>query len=271
MNLSVSERVQLLGVGVSPIDLESAIGTIERWVSHDDRAQYICVATANSLVETRYDEVFRDIHTRASLVIPDGMPLVWLSWLLGYTQTGRVCGPDLMLRIFERSPLNGLRHYFYGGRPGVVRLLRESLERNYPGIAIVGAREADFEPGSFKYRTLSPIEDEALISQITSCRPDIVWIGLGSPAQERWMADHVSKLNAILIGVGAAFDFHAGIKRRAPHWMRRSGLEWAFRLGCEPRRLWRRYLVRNSQFVYFATRQLLGQRWDYFPNRRIGH
>ena len=172
------------------------------------------------------------------------MPLVWLSRARGFGYVNRVYGPDLMLALCERSLSKGYRHFLYGGAPGVPEKLAENLKRRFPGLDVVGTYSPPFRP-------LTHEEDERVVRMINEAGPDIVWVGLSTPKQERWMAGHIGRLEApVLIGVGAAFDFHSGVKRQAPRWMQRSGLEWLFRLLTEPRRLWRRYLIYNSLFVW---------------------
>ncbi|MGH7879262.1 MAG: WecB/TagA/CpsF family glycosyltransferase, partial [Candidatus Binataceae bacterium] len=213
---------------------------------------YVCVTSVHGVVESQRDESLRLIHNNAGMVTPDGMPLVWVSRLMGFRQTQRVYGPDLMLAVCERAAARGYRHFFYGGGPGVAERLSERLCNRYPGLRVAGIHSPPF-------RALSPAEDCAVVEQINSSGADIVWVGISTPKQERWMAAHVRRLNAAaLIGVGAAFDFHAGLKKQAPRWMRRSGLEWTFRLATEPRRLWRRYLASNPVFVALVAMQLMG-------------
>ena len=193
-------------------------------------------------MESQRDDELRRIHETAGLVTPDGMPLVWIAHLLGHSHVERVYGPDLLLACCERSILRGYRHFFYGGAPGVGECLAARLGARFPGLSVAGLFSPPFRP-------LSADEDGALVDCINAARPDIVWVGLSTPKQERWMAAHVGRLDApVLIGVGAAFDFHAGVKRQAPRWMQRSGLEWSFRLAMEPRRRWRRYLRNNPAF-----------------------
>lgn len=254
------ERSNILGIGISAISMAMATATIEEWIRRRER-NYVCVTTVNSIIEGQRNEEFRRIHNSAGLVTPDGMPLVWLSKLMGFSHVERVYGPDLMLRLCEISVEKDFRNYLYGGRPGVVELLSTQLQRRYPTLRIVGTRTSEFLERSTQYRTLSVEEDAALVEQINASRADIVWVGLGSPMQERWMAAHIGRLRAsVLIGVGAAFDFHAGLKRQAPGWMQRAGLEWVFRLAMEPRRLWRRYLIGNSQFMWLMFLQAIGRR-----------
>jgi N-acetylglucosaminyldiphosphoundecaprenol N-acetyl-beta-D-mannosaminyltransferase len=243
----------LLGVGVSAINMRQAIDTLASWIASGER-QYVCVSNVHSLMECQDDAELRRIHNQAGMVTPDGMPLVWLLRRAGHRHASRVYGPDLLLAVFGDPRLAQARHYFYGGAEGVAERLIGRLEADFPRSQIVGSYCPPF-------RALSPVEDAEAVEQINATRPDIVWVGLGMPKQERWMAAHLGKIHAAaLIGVGAAFDFHSGAKRQAPLWMQRSGLEWLFRLASEPRRLWRRYLIYNPCFVYLAILQQLGLR-----------
>jgi N-acetylglucosaminyldiphosphoundecaprenol N-acetyl-beta-D-mannosaminyltransferase len=243
-------RVDVLGVPVSAITMTQAIQAIHTWIDQRE-CHYVCVTGVHGVMESARDESLRLIHERAGLVTPDGMPLVWLSRHAGYSQVERVYGPDLMLAACEASTRHGWRHFFYGGGPGIADHMAVRLQARFPGLQVVGVYSPPFQP-------MTAAEDEALVQRINATRPDIVWVGLGTPKQERWMAAHVGRLSApVLVGVGAAFDFHAGVKRQAPRWMQRSGLEWSFRLATEPRRLARRYLVNNPQFVW----RIGGQLW----------
>ena len=254
-------RVNILGVGVSAIDMGVALAEIERWICARE-PRYVCVTGVHGVMESQGDEELRAIHNAAGLVTPDGMPLVWLSHWKGERRVRRVYGPDLMLALCERSLDRGWRHFFYGGGPGVPELLAERLRRRFPGMAIAGTWSPPFRPET-------PEEDAALAERIAASRADVVWVGLSTPKQERWMSAHVGRLAApVLIGVGAAFDFHAGLKPQAPRWMRRSGLEWLFRLLSEPRRLGWRYLVNNPRFVWRVALQAAGARrheWEGAP------
>jgi N-acetylglucosaminyldiphosphoundecaprenol N-acetyl-beta-D-mannosaminyltransferase len=238
-----AERFDVLGVSVSAVDMAQAVDTIDAWV-HARTPHYVCVTGVHGVMESRRDESLQRIHNRAGLVVPDGMPLVWLAHLDGRSHVRRVYGPDLMLACCARSVATGVRHFFYGGAPGIADRLATRLSHRFPGLAVAGTYTPSFRP-------LAPEEDQAVVASIDRSDADIVWVGLGTPKQERWMADHVARLRApVLIGVGAAFDFHAGTKRQAPAWMQRNGLEWLFRLLTEPRRLWRRYLTNNPAFVW---------------------
>lgn len=246
-------RVNILGVGVSAIDMELALAEIERWISARE-PHYVCVTGVHGVMESQTDEGLRAIHNAAGLVTPDGMPLVWLSRWRGQRHVRRVYGPDLMLALCERSVARGWRHFLYGGSDGVAELLAERLRARFPGIAVAGTWSPPFRPET-------PVEDAALAERVAEAAADIVWVGLGTPKQERWMSAHAGRLAApVLIGVGAAFDFHAGLKAQAPKWMQRGGLEWLFRLLSEPRRLWRRYLVNNPRFVWRIALQKAGVR-----------
>jgi N-acetylglucosaminyldiphosphoundecaprenol N-acetyl-beta-D-mannosaminyltransferase len=229
-----------------------ALRTIDAWIAHRE-AQYICVTGVHGVMESQRDADLRRIHNAAGLVTPDGMPLVWLSRLLGFRHVTQVCGAELMRAVCAHSVTRGYRHFFYGGAPGVADTLAARLQAQFPGLQVVGV---DCPP----FRPLTPSEDQAAVARIQAARPDIVWVGLSTPKQERWMAAHVAPLRAaVLIGTGAAFDFHAGLKRRAPRWMQRTGLEWLFRLLLEPRRLWRRYLLNNPWFLGLVVLWALGR------------
>jgi N-acetylglucosaminyldiphosphoundecaprenol N-acetyl-beta-D-mannosaminyltransferase len=244
------ERSDILGVCVSAINMEDAVASIERWIA-TRTPTYVCITGVHGVIESLGDLRLRKIHNDAGLVTPDGMPLVWMSRWLGCDRTRRVYGPDLMRTLSALSVSRGYRHFYYGGDRGVADRLNQTLTRAYPGLQVVGTLTPPFRP-------LSPEEDDAVIVQINAAKPDIVWVGLSTPKQEFWMAAHAGRLDApVLIGVGAAFDFLAGIKTQAPRWMRRSGLEWLFRLLQEPRRLWRRYFTIVPRFTILALEQLL--------------
>ncbi len=246
-------RVNILGVGVSAINMTMALQIIEGWVAHRE-SHYVCVTGVHGVMESQRDESLRQIHNQAGLVTPDGMPLVWLSRFKGFRYVDRVYGPDLMLALCEHSVEEGYRHFFYGGAEGVPEQLAAVLQKRFPDLQVVGTFSPPFRP-------LTPHEDEQITRMINMSNPDIVWVGLGSPKQEYWMADHRARLTApVLIGVGAAFDFLTGRKLQAPRWMQRAGLEWLFRLLTEPRRLWRRYLINNPLFVALVVLQALGLR-----------
>ncbi len=244
-------RADILGVPISAIDMNIAVDTIAGWIGEGKR-RYVCVCNVHTVMECTRSESIRRIYRQAGMVTPDGMPLVWVTRLMGFKSVERVYGPDLMLAVMERSTQRGWTHFLYGGAPGVVERLSSRMTAAFPDIKIVGEVSPPFRP-------LTPLEDSDMIKKINDSGADIVWAGIGAPRQERWMAEHRERLAApVLIGVGAAFDFLAGVKAQAPRWMMRSGLEWIFRLGCEPRRLWRRYLLNNPLFMWFVLLQFLG-------------
>jgi N-acetylglucosaminyldiphosphoundecaprenol N-acetyl-beta-D-mannosaminyltransferase len=236
------DSVEILGVPVSAIDMDDALSTIRAWISEREH-QYVCVNTVNSVLAALDDPQLTEVYENAGLVTPDGMPLVWISRTRGHSRVRRVYGPDLMLACCDQLRAPGVRHYLYGGADGVPELLAERLVARFPGLKVVGAYSPPF-------RDLTEEERSRDIERINEASPDIVWVGLGAPKQDHWMSVNRSQIEApVLIGVGAAFDFHAGVKRQAPVWMRRSGLEWLFRLMSEPGRLAGRYLVGNSRFL----------------------
>jgi N-acetylglucosaminyldiphosphoundecaprenol N-acetyl-beta-D-mannosaminyltransferase len=244
-------RVNVLGVGVSAINLGLAVTAIADAVAQKAKG-YICVTGVHGVSEAQADPAFRQILNRAFLNTPDGMPMVWMGRVQGFHHMERVYGPDLMLRLCEISAARGFRHFFYGGAPGVAEELKRRLEQRFPGLSIVGTYSPPFRP-------LSREEESELTQKVTTLKPDLFWVGLSTPKQEKFMAQYWQTLDATLFfGVGAAFDFHAGRVRQAPRWMQRSGLEWLFRLACEPRRLWKRYLKNNPLFVLRAISQLTG-------------
>lgn len=249
----VIPRINILGVGVSAIDMRMALETIDRWIA-DRSPHFVTITGVHGIMESQRDEQVRRIHNRAGLVTPDGMPLVWVSRLLGHRNVRRVYGPDLMLAVCGRVGERDYRHYLYGGGEGVPELLARRLSERFPGLAVVGAFSPPFRP-------LTPEEDARLVETINRARPDIVWVGLSTPKQEQWMASSVGRLEApVLIGVGAAFDFLSGLKKQAPTWMQRAGLEWFYRLLSEPGRLWKRYLRSNPLFVASILLQAAGLR-----------
>ena len=247
------DRAVILGVGVSAITLDGAASIIEQWIQRRT-PNYVCITGAHGIIECRGDAGLRRIHNDAGMVTPDGMPLVFMARRLGFKRVTRVYGPDLMRLMTEISAKKGYRQFYYGGGPGLAERLAATLTVRYPTLPVAGTMCPPFRP-------LTPEEDEAATDQINAAAPDIVWVGLSTPKQELWMASHVGRLNgAVLIGVGAAFDFLAGTKPQAPLWMQRSGLEWTYRLACEPRRLWKRYARIVPLFFVLALAQLITQR-----------
>jgi N-acetylglucosaminyldiphosphoundecaprenol N-acetyl-beta-D-mannosaminyltransferase len=240
----------ILATRVHPLSYQGTTQQISTWAKQGD-SRYICVATVHTLMEAYDSAEFREMINNADLVTPDGMPLVWMLRLKGWPSQERVYGPTLMLKALDVAAREKIPVGFYGGKPDVLEGLVTRMRALFPGLDIVYS----FSP---PFRELSPVEDREIEEAILSSGARVVFIGLGCPKQERWMAAQRGRIPAVLIGVGAAFDFHAGAKPQAPGWMQNTGLEWLFRLLTEPRRLWRRYLYHNPRFIILAIADLLG-------------
>lgn len=259
MNNSIP-RVNVLGVGISAINLRSAGDAITAALESRSKG-YICVTGVHGVCEAQTDPAFKDILNQSFLTTPDGMPMVWCGWKEGRKEMDRVYGPDLMLQVFEEGVASGVKHYFYGGREGVADMLKEKLEARFPGVKIVGTYCPPF-------RSLTPEERSALQNEVRQLQPDIIWVGLSTPKQERFMAEYLPLLDTTLMfGVGAAFDFHAGMVPQAPRWIQRAGMEWFYRLTKEPKRLWKRYLINNPLFIGRILLQWTGLRPYSLPTR----
>ncbi len=244
-------RVNVLGVGVSVLNLETAVTAIAGAV-RDQRKGYICVTGVHGVMEARNDPAFRKILNGAFLCTPDGMPMVWMGKIRGHSEMRRVYGPDLMLDVCAWSEKNPCRHFFFGGAPGVAEALVEKLKARFPQLEVAGTFTPPFRP-------LTEAEEKQFRETIRTARPDILWVGLSTPKQEKLMVEFLPKLDVtLMIGVGAAFDFHSGRVRQAPRWMQRSGLEWFYRLCQEPRRLAKRYFKNNPRFALKILGQLTG-------------
>lgn len=245
---------RVLGVRVDAVEIPEAVERMERWAAERDGCRYVTVTGMHGTAEARRDPTFREILNAAAMVVPDGMPLVWLGRLRGHRLRRRVYGPELMLEFCRATAGRGLRHYFYGGAPGVAVALAARLAAEFPGLVVAGTNAPPFRP-------LTPDEDREAVERIHRAAPDVLWVGLSTPKQERWMAEHRERLRVpVMIGVGAAFDIHTGRLRQAPRWMRENGLEWFYRLAQEPRRLWRRYILLGSYFVWNVSLEMLGLR-----------
>ncbi|MHC4165665.1 MAG: WecB/TagA/CpsF family glycosyltransferase [Planctomycetota bacterium] len=230
-----TRRHEILSIRFDLIAYEIAMKTIERWRAGGQR-QYVAITNPHSVLLCHRDELMRQATLRAGMVLPDGVGILLAARLLGYHHSGRATGPTLMLKLCEWGTRKGYRHFFLGGAEGVAAKLAENLSSEYPSLKVAGIYCPPFRP-------LTDKEDRLTVEQINRTKPDIVWVGLGAPKQEKWMAEHVGRINATaLIGVGAAFDFHSGNVRWAPALIRRLGLEWAYRLIQEPGRMWRRNL-----------------------------
>jgi N-acetylglucosaminyldiphosphoundecaprenol N-acetyl-beta-D-mannosaminyltransferase len=248
----VRARVNILGVGVTALNMESALNETESLLQRGDRG-YVCVTGVHGIMEAQLDEQFRDILNRSFLTTPDGMPTVWLGRVVhGFEHMRRVYGPDYMLGLCKRSVNRGYRHFLYGGKPGIADELAAELIRRFPGLKIVGTYTPPFRP-------LTPREEDDLRRQLQASRADILWCGLSTPKQERFMAAYSHRLPVkLMVGVGAAFDLLSGNLAEAPDWMKNSGLQWLYRLLKEPKRLWRRDLLNNPKFTWLTFLQLTG-------------
>ena len=247
-------RAAVLGVPLAVSDHAEVIAWMEAVIAADARAS-VTAAAVNLVMSAREQPEVMRATLAATLAVPDGQPLVWALRALGHGTSTRIYGPDLMLAFCARAARSGCAMYLYGGRtPDALELLRRRLSERFPGLVIAGAHSPPFRPPA-------PAEDEQTAREIDACGASVVWVGTGQPKQELWMARMRPRLQApLLVGVGAAFDFHAGLVAQAPPWMQRSGLEWTYRLAREPRRLWRRYARQNPRFALAVMRQLALER-----------
>jgi len=248
-----SARVNVLGVGITVLNLPLAVARLAETI-REGRKGYVCVTGVHGVMEAQEDTGLRDILNKALLNTPDGMPMVWLGKLAGYRTMDRVYGPDLMLEVFAQSAREGWRHFFYGGAQGAGQELKAKMTGRFPGLEVVGVYEPPFRP-------LNEQEQAELVAVVARARPHFLWVGLSTPKQERFMAEYLPRLDVnVMLGVGAAFDFHSGRVRQAPRWIQRSGFEWLYRVVRDPRRLWKRYFRNNPRFVAAVLAQKLGLR-----------
>ena len=250
----------ILGTRVDPTSYRHVVETVARW-SGKRASKYVCVATVNQVMEAYDSPEFLSVMNGADLITPDGMPLVWGLRLLGHKEATRVYGPDLTPILLERAAAEGLPVGFYGGAPEVLERFVQVMRERYPKLQIAYSYSPPF-------RDLTPEEDQQVVQDINTSGTRILFVGIGNPKQECWMAAHRGKVQAVMLGVGAAFDFLAGAKLQAPRWMMPLGMEWLFRLVTEPRRLWKRYLKQNPRFVVLFALQLLG--WKKFRAGSLG-
>ncbi len=237
------ETYDVLGVKISVVNPARAEAVVTDMIARRSKG-YVCVAPVSTVMDCQRDPVYRQIVNNADLVTPDGAPIAWLGQLAGHKGVGRTYGAELMERLCDHGRPLGWKHFFYGATPDVCDKLEHCLKGKFPGINIVGKFAPPFLPQAERL-------DKDVLALINAVQPDIIWVGLGAPKQDFWSVLNCLQLDApVLIGIGAAFDFVAGVKPRAPRWMQVLGLEWLFRLCCEPRRLWRRYLIGNTQFLW---------------------
>ena len=234
----------ILGVNIAAINMEWLLKYLTENIDNI-KGDYICVSNVHTTVTSYEDDSYRAVQNGGLMAIPDGGPLSTVGQKRGYKNMSRTTGPSLMGEVFIISAEKGYRHYFYGSKEETLELLNQKLNQNYPGIQIAGMYSPPFRP-------LTKEEDKAVIERINETKPDFVWVGLGAPKQEKWMAAHQGQINGLMIGVGAGFDYYAENIKRAPMWMQRSNLEWLYRLMQDPKRLFKRYLHTNTKFIWNA-------------------
>jgi N-acetylglucosaminyldiphosphoundecaprenol N-acetyl-beta-D-mannosaminyltransferase len=246
----VHEYANVLGVNVSAIDLKKAVEIADRWIGAGD-CGYVCVTGVHGVMEAQSDAEFRHILNHACINTPDGMPMSWVGRLQGFSKMDRVFGPDFMLEMCRLSVERNYRHFLYGGQPGVAEFLKDALQKKFPGLQVVGTHTPPF-------RDLTAEEEAEIVAQVQESKPHLLWVGLSTPKQERFMARYVDRLQVpLLVGVGAAFDYHTGRIQDSPDWIKRAGLQWLHRLLQDPRHLWKRYLRNNPAFVWGVLLQTL--------------
>ena len=243
------KTTRILDIPISNLGYDGVVNRIIKWGIAGER-RYVGVCNVHSTTSSAWTPELREALVESDLNTADGMPLVWMQRLLGHSQASRVYGPTLMLETLKKAAPMNLRIAFYGGHPDRLPILLEKLEASYPGLNIVEAISPPF-------RALTPEEDEDYTRRLNEARPHIIWVGIGCPKQERWMHEHRPRLRGVMVGVGAAFDFHAGVVSQSPAILQKVGLEWAYRLYCEPRRLMKRYLTTNPVFIARAAGQLV--------------
>lgn len=236
------EYCRILETNINVISMDETVEYITENIENL-RGEYICVSNCHTTVMSYDDPSYNVIQNGGAMALPDGKPLSVVSRKRGFEKAQRVTGPDLMGRLFATE---GIRHYFYGGKEETLEILREKLREKYPDITIAGMYSPPF-------RTLTDEEIKKDIENINESKPDIIWVGLGAPKQEKWMFAHRGEVMGLMIGVGAGFDYHAGVIKRAPVWMQKLSLEWLYRLLQDPKRLFKRYLVTNFRFLYLVA------------------
>ena len=237
----------ILGVNIAVTNMKKTVDYLDTNLKALS-GSYICVSNVHTTVMSYEDESYRSVQNGAAVALPDGKPLSVACRKRGFAEAERVTGPDLMREIFLLSAKRGWRHYFYGSTEETLKALKTALKKTYPGIEVAGMYSPPFRP-------LTVEEDRAVVDRINLSKADFVWIGLGAPKQERWMAEHKGKVQGLMIGVGAGFDYHAGSLKRAPQWMQKCSLEWLYRLLQDPVRLFKRYLVTNTKYLWLIGRE----------------
>lgn len=242
---------QVLGARIHALNWEDALSTIDRWATTRS-SRYVCLCNAHSVVTANGNSEFRKVINHADMALPDGAPVAWMLRREGFSSQQRLPGPELMGRYCELAVVRSRPIFLYGSRAKTLAELQNKLLVSFPGLQVLGAYSPPF-------RSLTPEEDAHIIKIINNSGAGVVFVGLGCPKQEFWMAEHRDRITAVMIGVGAAFDWYAGSMARAPSWMQNLGLEWLHRLISEPRRLWRRYVITNTLFIFGAAKQILSK------------
>ena len=250
-NQGMRKTGQVLGAQIDVVTWDGALDRLLGW-AHARDSRYVTICNVHVVVSASRDPAYREIINASDMATPDGAPVAWMLRQQGFVDQSRISGPDLMWALCERAAQENLPIYCYGSTAATLGLLEARLRAAFPALLMTME--------SPPFRVLTAEEDAAAVERINTSGAGFVFVGLGCPKQERWMAEHRGRVNAVMIGVGAAFDFHAGTVQRAPAWMRDNGLEWLHRLASEPGRLWKRYLVTNTLFIVGAARQLLGKR-----------
>ncbi|MFC2141480.1 WecB/TagA/CpsF family glycosyltransferase [Acidobacteriota bacterium] len=248
------DSVEILGVRIDRVDLEASLHVIDDLIRKDGSHQ-VCVPNVWSTVLMQKDQDFKSINNRSSMAIPDGMPLVWVSRLYGQPVPERVTGADLFFGCARLSEEKGYRIFLLGSTNEVLDAMSQNLIKEYPELNIAGIYSPPYKD------RFSEEDNQLMIRTIHAAQPDVLWVGLTAPKQEKWIRDNLDRLEVpVAIGVGAVFDFVAGKVKRAPSWMQRLGLEWLHRFNHEPRRLWRRYLIGNTQFIWLVSHEFFRKR-----------
>lgn len=245
MDKSSIPTVNILGVDIAAINMDWLLTFTENNIKALS-GDYICVSNVHTTVTAYENEAYRSIQNGGIMAIPDGGPLSSVGRKRGAKDMSRTTGPSYMGEVLKRSTEHGWKHYFYGSTQETLDKLKVELEKSYSGLQIVGMYSPPFRP-------MTDEEDEEIVYAINEASPDFLWIGLGAPKQEKWMAEHQGRVNGLMVGVGAAFDYYAGNIRRAPEWMQRASLEWLYRLMQDPKRLFKRYFATNTKFIWNAV------------------
>jgi len=256
-------RANVLGVGVSAMDMDGALATIASAIAAGTKG-YVCASGVHGIMEAQKDPALRRILNNSFLNLADGRPTTWVGRIQGLYRIRQVTGPNLMLRLCALSVKTGYTHFFYGGDVGVAEQLKAAMIKRFPGLKVIGTYTPPFRP-------LQPEEAAALAGMVSRLKPDIFWVGLSTPKQERWVAEYIDKLDTkLMFAVGAAFDMHTGRIQESPEWLKAMGLQWLHRLCQDPRRLWKRYLINNPKFLAKISLQLMGvRRYEPIAERSV--